>query len=240
MLGGTDEVEILTLNLVHHGIHIGLAHNALDNVAVDHERGDAVDKAFIYHKVACVGEDCTVQAGNVTHEVVEAVAGNAACGIHIYAVELFHDLSVIRNLIIGSYGLAEALDLNICAVIGADGNGGVNDVGDVHHEDADALRVLLLKLLKLCETVCICLDLSLDLLCLFKLGRVLFCLTHQHTDLLGKSVAAGAELACFGYGCSVLGIELKNLINHRELCILKLLLDIFLDYIGIFSDKLDI
>ena len=46
VLGGADKVEILPLDLIHHGVHLGLAHDALHHVAVDHEGGDAEGEAL--------------------------------------------------------------------------------------------------------------------------------------------------------------------------------------------------
>ena len=169
MLAGADEVEVFALNFIHHRVHFGLAHDAFNDVAVDHERRDAIGKALIYHEIARICKDCGVQTCNVAHEVIEAVAGDAACGVHIDAVEALHNLGVIGNIKIGDDGLAEALDLNVCAVIRADGDGRIDDVRDGQHDLMDTLCVVLLKTLKLSEPVGLRLDLRLDLFSLLKL-----------------------------------------------------------------------
>ena len=65
-----------------------------------------------------------MQAGNVAQQVVEAVAGDAACGVKVDAVEALHDVHVVRDRVVGHNGLAEALDLDVMAVVGADGHAG--------------------------------------------------------------------------------------------------------------------
>jgi hypothetical protein len=52
VLAGADEVEVLALDLVHHGVHVRLgAHDALHHVAVDHKGRDAVGEALADHEV---------------------------------------------------------------------------------------------------------------------------------------------------------------------------------------------
>ena len=238
MLGCADEVEVFALNFVHHRIHIGLAHNALDDVAVYHKGRDAVDEALIYHKIASVGQNRGVQAGDIAHKVVEAVAGNAAGRVHIYAVEALHYLGVVGNIKIGDYRFAEALYLDVIAVVRADGNAGVDDIRDIQHNLVDTRSVLLLQRFKLSETVGICLDLSLYFLSLFELGGVFLGLTHEHTDLLREGISACAQITCFGYCGTVLRVKLQNLIDKGQLRILKFLFDVLTNYIGIISYKL--
>ena len=78
VLARADEIEILALDLVHHGVHVGLGHDALHHVAVDHVGGNVVHKALVDHKVARVREHRGVQAGDIAAQIVEAVAGDAA------------------------------------------------------------------------------------------------------------------------------------------------------------------
>ena len=72
-----------------------------------------------------------MEAGNVAHQVVEAVAGHAAGRIHVDAVEGLHDLGVVGDLKVRDYRLTETLDFHIAAVVRADGDGGINDIGDL-------------------------------------------------------------------------------------------------------------
>ena len=86
MLGGTDEVQVLALDLVHHGVHLGEGHDTLHHVAVDHEGRDDIGEALVDHEVTGIGQDSLVQAGNVAQQVVEAVAGDPS----LYYVHRFH------------------------------------------------------------------------------------------------------------------------------------------------------
>ena len=240
VLARADEVEVLALDLVHHGVHVVLAHDALDHVAVDHERRDAECEALVDHKVARVGEHALVQARDVAEQVVEARAGDAARGVHVDAVEALHDLRVVGNFKIGDLRLAEALDLDVAAVVRADGDAGVDNVRNQQHDLVDLLLILLFELFKLGQAVGVRLDGRLDLFGLFELARVLLRLTHQHADLLREGVAAGAQLARLGDGGAVLGVELDDLVDEGELFVLELLLDVFLDLIGIFPQEFHI
>ena len=207
---------------------------------MDHERRDAECEALVDHKVARVGEHTLVQARDVAEQVVEARAGDAARGVHVDAVEALHDLCVVGNFKIGDLRLAEALDLDIAAVVRADGDAGVDDVRDQQHDLVDLLLILLFELFKLGQAVGVRLDGRLDLFGLFELARVLLRLTHQHADLLREGVAAGAQLARLGDGGAVLGVELDDLVDEGELFVLELLLDVFLDLIGIFPQEFHI
>ncbi len=237
VLRRADKIEILTLDLVHHCVHIRLRHYALDDVAVDHEGRYAVDEALVYHEVARISENGAVQPCNVAHEIVEAVACDASGGVHVNAVEALHDLGVVGNGEVGHDGFAETLHLDVCAVVRADGNAGVYYVRYLEHELVDAGGVFLLKLFKLRKAVGVFLDLLLDLFRLFKLARILLCLTHEHTYLLGECVAACAKLARLGDRGAVERVKLYHLVHHRKLCFLKLFLYVFLDYIGVFTHK---
>ena len=147
---------------------------------------------------------------------------------------------MIGNIEIGDDGLAEALDLNVCAVIRADGDGRIDDVRDGQHDLMDALCILLFETFELSEPVGLRLDLRLDLFGLLKLRGVFLRLTHEHADLLGERVAACAQIACFGYGRPVLRIEVEKLIHEGKLCVLKLLLDVLFYCVGVFSYELNV
>ena len=131
MLAGADKIEVLALNLVHHGVHLGLGHDALHHVAVDHEGGNTEGEALVDHKVSRIGQHRFMEPGNIPHEVVEAVAGDPAGSVHVDAVEGLHDLGVVGDLKVGDHRLTEALDFHIAAVVRADGDGGINDIGDL-------------------------------------------------------------------------------------------------------------
>ena len=194
VLARADQIEVLALNLVHHGVHVRLAHDALDHVAVDHERRDAVGKALADHEIARVGQHGLVQTGDVAHEIVKSVAGDAACGVEINAVEALHDLRVVRDREIWHDGLAEALHLHVAAVVRAERHAGVDDLRDGEHDLVDLGLEFLLLLFKLGQTRRLRRDLRLDGLGLFELGRVLFRLPHEHADLFRQAVALCAQI----------------------------------------------
>ena len=176
-----------------------------------------------------------MQTGNITLQVVEAVAGGAACSIEVDAVERLHNINVIRNLEIRNDRIAKLLNLNVLGIVLADRNGRVNDVRDDHHTVLDFLSEGLFVLLELGHLVGHSLYLGLDLLSLF-----LLTLGHQTADLLGLLVALCTQLVTAGLGCTVLRVKLDDLVNHRDLLVLELLLDVFLYRIRIGADKFDI
>ena len=240
VLGGTDQIQVLALDLVHHAVHIGLGHNALNHVAMDHERGDAVSEALVDHEIAAISQNCLVQAGNVTQQIIETGAGNAAGSLQIDAVEGLHDVGVIGNGEGGNLALTEALHFHVGGVIGTDGHGGVDDLGDHDHALVQLFFQLHFQFLQLSQTVGLLLDLSLNGLGLGCFGRILLGLTHQHTDLLGQSVAVGAQLVGLHDGGAALAVQLNDFVHQRQLGVLELLLDVFSDSVGIFPDKLNV
>ena len=246
VLAGADQVQVLTLDLVHHGVHLGEGHDALHHVAVHHEGRDDVGKALVDHKVAGVGQHSLVQACNVAQQVVEAVTGHAARGVHIDAVKALHDLGVVRDGEIRHNGLTEALSLHVIGIVRADGHAGVDHLGNGVHDLLNAGRQFLLFLLQLCHLVGVRLDggvvgvdlcLQLSLLCL--VGALLQ-LTEQRAVGLAQLVAGGLQGLHFLQGCAVLGILFDDLVHQRQLCILKLLFDVFLNGVRVLADKFDI
>src|SRR5699024_2381058 len=107
------------------------------HVAVDHEGGDAVGEALVDHEVPAVGQHGLMEPGNVPQEVVEALAGHPAGGVHVDAVKGLHDLSVVGDGEVGHHGVSEPLHLHVGGVVGADGHGGVDDLGDDQHDLVD-------------------------------------------------------------------------------------------------------
>ena len=219
---------------------------ALHHVAVHHEGRDDVGKALVDHKVAGVGQHSLVQACNVAQQVVEAVTGHAACGVHIDAVKALHDLGVVRDGEIRHDRLAEALCFHVVGIVRADGHAGVDHLGNGVHDLLNAGRQCLLFLLQLCHLVGVRLDggvvgvdlcLQLSLLCLIS---ALLQLTEQRAVGLAQLVAGGLQGLHFLQGCAVLGILFDDLVHQRQLCILKLLFDVFLNGVRVLADKFDI
>ena len=137
MFGGADQIEVLTLYLVHHGVHLGLAHDSLDDVAVYHEGGYAVSEALVYHEIPGIGQNGAVKSRDVSGQVIETVARDSSGSVHVYSVERFHYLRMVGNLEIRDCGLAESLYLDVAAVIRPDGDGGVYHIWDLQHYSAD-------------------------------------------------------------------------------------------------------
>ena len=246
MLTGTDQVQIFALDLVHHGIHFGEGHHALHHVAVHHKGRNDIGEALVDHKVAGISQHSLVQAGNVAQQVVEAVAGNAASSVHIDAVKALHDLGVVRDGEIGHHRLAKALSLHVVGVIGADGHAGVDHLGDGVHDLLNACGKLGLLGLQLCHLVGVGLDggvVGIDLglqLGLLGLVGALLQLTEQGAVGLAQLVAGSLQALNFLQALAVLCVLLDDFIHQRELGILELLLDVFLDSIRVVTDKFDI
>ena len=142
--------------------------------------------------------------------------------------------------------LAEALHLDIAAVVRADGHAGVDHLGNGVHDLLNAGGQFLLFLLQLCHLVGVRLDggvvgidlcLQLSLLCL--VGALLQ-LAEQRAVGLAQLVAGGLQGLHFLQGCAVLGILFDDLVHQRQLCVLKLLFDVFLNGVRVLADKFDI
>ena len=52
VFAGTDQVQILSLDLVHHSIHLSEGHNTSYHIAADHERWDAVSESTVDHEIS--------------------------------------------------------------------------------------------------------------------------------------------------------------------------------------------
>ena len=176
-----------------------------------------------------------MESGDIAHEIIEAVARDLSCGVEVDAVHLLHYLCMVRNLEIGHYGLAEALDFNILAVVAAYRHARIDDVRDDHHYLLYLLAELLFELLEFSESRGVRADLSLHL---FRL--VALALRHERAYLLRQAVAAAAQLISLALCGAAELVKLNDLVDERKLLILKLLFDVFFDYFGVFSDKSEI
>ena len=134
MFTGADQIQVLSLYLVHHGIHLRKTHHACDNIAADHERRHTVGKAAVDHEIPGIGDHRGVQPCNVTHEIIEPITGHPSCSVQIDSVKALHDLRMVRDLKIRNHRLAKTLHLHVLTVILANGNAGIYDIGDRHHD----------------------------------------------------------------------------------------------------------
>ena len=234
-----DQIEILALNLVHHGFHFREGHDTLDDVAVHHKRRNDIGKALlINHEVACVGQNRLVQTCNIAQQIIKAHAGHAACGILIDAVKRLHDINVMGNLKIRYDGIAEALYLDVVAVVRPDRDGRVNDVRDHIHDLAQFLLRLGLLLFQFGAALVVGLDLGvvfINLLLQFRFLRLIrfFQLAIKRTVCLRQLVAGSLQLLTFLLRSTLFRVETDGGVYKRQLCILKLFADIFADSVRI-------
>ena len=133
VLAGTDQVKILSLDLVHHRIHLIETHNAGYNIAADHERRDTVGKSTVNHEISCICDNSRMKSCDIAHQVIETISSYLSGTVQIDAVKFLHNLGVVRDLEIRYNRLAEALDLYVLAVVFTDRNTRINDVRDGHH-----------------------------------------------------------------------------------------------------------
>ena len=140
----------------------------------------------------------------------------------------------------GGCCLAEALHLHVAGVVGADGHGGIDDVGDLEQDAADLRGQLGLPALQEGQPVGVGLDLGLQRLGLRQLGGVFLGLPHQYAHLLALGVAGGAQFLGLLDGTAVLCVQLQHLIHQGELLFLKFLLDVLLHGVGIFPDEFNV
>ena len=153
---------------------------------------------------------------------------------------------MVRDGEIGHHRLAKALSLHVVGVIGADGHTGVDHLRDGVHDLLDAVSQLGFLGLQLCHLVCVGLDggvVGIDLglqLGLLGLVGALLQLTEQGAVGLAQLVAGSLQALNFLQALAVLCVLLDDFIHQRELGILELLLDVFLDSIRVVTDKFDI
>ena len=235
VLAGTDQVEILSLDLVHHVFHLGKAHHAGHYFASDHEGGDIIGKAPVDHKIARVAENGRMQPGDIALQVVKAVAAGLAGGIQLNARQALHDVHMVGDLKIGGHRLAKALDLHILRVAAADWHARVNDLGDLKHLFTDLFGVPGFIDFQLRQLLLHVLDLLLDFF-----GLLLFAALHHAADLLGEAVALSAQEIGPLDRLTVEPVQLGDFIHQRELVILELLFDVFLHQIRVVAYQVDI
>ena len=181
-----------------------------------------------------------METGNVPQQIVESVAGHPPGGVHVNAVKGLHDLGVVGDIKVRGDRLTKPLHLYVGAVVGTDGHGGIDDVGDLEQDAADLLGQLGLLGLQLRQTVGVGLYLGLGFLRLCQLGGVFFCLAHQHTHLLGEGVAGRPQVVGLAHGRAVFPVQGNDLVHQGKLGALELLLDVFLDHFRVFSNKANV
>ena len=235
VLARTDQVEILSFYLVHHGVHLLKGHNARNHIRADHERRYTVRKSAIDHEISRIRDNRRVKSCDITHKIIESVSCHISGSIQIYTVMLFHNLSMIGNLEIRYHRLAELLNLDIFRIILTDRHTRIDDIWDYHHPLFNLFGKCNLLLFQSLEFLSLSCDFSLYLFSLVTLS-----LSHQRTDLFGPFIPCISNIIRFLLYIATFFIILDNLVDKRKLFLLELFLDIFLNYIRILSYKFDI
>ena len=235
VLARADQVQILALDLVHHVLHLGEAHDAVHHAAANHIRRNAIGEAAVDHEIARVRQDGRVQPRDVAHEIIEAVAAGLSGAVEIDAREFFHDFHMVRHRKIRHNRLAEALALDVLGIVPTDRNGRIDDVRD--HEHALADLGLVFRFLRLERGHFI--GHALDLLLCF-LGLVALTARHHAADLLGDDVALISKLVAARLCGAERRIQLDHLIDEDELFVLKFLFDVLAHHIRVRADQFDI
>ena len=125
---------------------------------------------------------------NIAAKVIEAVARDVSCGVKVDAVEALHDVGVVGNIEVGHYRLAVLRDLDVFAVVLADGHGGVDDIRYNHHYLGYLLGVFGFETLALGKSLG-----EFRYLGFGCHGLVLLALSHQSAYLLGDLVSVCSE-----------------------------------------------
>ena len=235
MLTGTDQVQILPFDLVHHALHLRKAHNTGNYVAADHVGGNEICKATIDHEVPGIGQNGGMEPGDVTAEIVKAVSAGFPGTVDVDAVELFHDIHMIGDFKLRYKGIPEALHLHIFAVIPADGHCIVNDVGDHQHNLTDPCLQVVFHRLRFAQFLCELRNLRLPG---FRFLLLSFC--HQPADRLADGFSLVPQCIALDFRLTILPVQFHNLVHQGELFILEFLLDIFLHQFRICPDQLHI
>ena len=235
MLTGTDQVKVLSLDLVHHGIHLCKAHNAGNHIAADHERRYAVSKSSVDHEIAGIGNYCRMQSGNIAHQIIKSVSGYTSCSIQVDTVKAFHDFCMIRNFEIRYHRLTKLFDLHIVRIILADRYRRINNIRNGHHDRTNALFNLFLTGGKFLNTVSKGSNLFFNCFCFLK-----FLLSHQSTDLLGHFISLRTKILYFLLDLTIFLIKINNLVYQRQLGHLKFVFDILLYHFRVFTYKANV
>jgi len=230
VLAGSDQVQILALDFVHHGLHLSEAHNTVYDVAVDHERRYAVGKSSVDHEISCIRKDGRVEACNVAHQIIESVSCNFSCCIQIDSVEGLHNVGVIRDFKIRYNRLAEALCFYVLAVIFSDRYGRIDDVRDHHHDLLDFFFYFFFSCRKSLDAGTVNSYLFLYFLSLFSLA-----LAHQCADLFGDFVSFCTKCLYFLFDVTVFFVQLDDFINQLQFLILEFISDILFYNFRVFS-----
>ena len=134
MLACSDQIQVFSFNLIHHGIHFGKTHNTGNYIAADHEWRNTVSKSAANHKVAGIRQHSRMKPCNISHQIVKAISRNSSSTLKIDSIKTFHDFCMVWNLEIWYHRLAKLLYFNIFAVVFSNWYGRINDIWNCHHD----------------------------------------------------------------------------------------------------------
>ncbi len=129
-----------------------------------------------------------MQTGDISHQIIKAIAAGFSGAVQIHTAEPFHNIHMVRNLKIRDLRLSKTFYLYIFAVVLADRNRVVNNIGNDQHPFADLALQLCFLGLEFLQLGSNAGHQPLGLLRFF-----LFPLGHQRADLLAGYVALVAQ-----------------------------------------------
>ena len=235
MLTGSDQVQILTFDLVHHGIHLSEAHNTCNNVTSDHERRYTVCESSVNHEITCICNNCRMKSCDIPHQIIETITSNTSCAIKVDSVKSFHDFCMIRNFEVRNNRFTKFLNLNVLAVIFTNRYRWVNDIRDYHHILQKLFLNFFLSLGKFLNTLTGSCNLFLNFLCF-----ILLSLAHKSTNLFGNFISLCTKSFYFLFDLAVFLIQLQNLVNQLQFAILEFIADVLLYDFRVLSHKFDV
>ena len=139
---------------------------------------------------------------------------------------------MVRDLKIRDHRLSVFLDLHILGIVFSNGNAGIDDIGNGHHDLFDPGFQILLLLLQLCQMIR-----GFCHLLLHFLGLFLLSLAHQSSDLLGDLVSAGSQVIGLFLYFSVFFVQGDHFVHQWQLGILEFIPDILFNDLRVFSDE---
>ena len=133
MFTRTNQIQIFTLDFVHHRIHFIKRHNTCYNIWTNHKRRHTIGKSAVNHKVSCIGNNCRMKSCNIAHQIIESISCNVTCRIQIQSIKWFHNLCMIWDFKIRNHRITKLLNFYIFSIIFTNWNTRVNDVWNYHH-----------------------------------------------------------------------------------------------------------
>ena len=133
MLRSTNQIQILTFDFIHHGIHFIKTHNTGYNIAPNHKWWYTVCESTVNHEISCIRNNCRMYSCNVSHQIVEAISRNFSCCVQINTMETIHDIGMIWDFKIRNNRLTKFFNFYVTGIIFSNRNGWVYDVWNCHH-----------------------------------------------------------------------------------------------------------